>query len=166
MLINRFLRIFVLPCFLLMTSCAPSGPRVTIEPPASPVHVGDMLTVSVTAGNISGLTATEIHLSFDASVLEAVELKNGDLLQADFAIQNTFDNTAGSVDYAVAQVNRAPAAGSGILFEVVFRARAAGDSPLTFRATPAASDGAIFSDVNGMSIQVSLEDGVVSVSQP
>ena len=61
---------------------------------------------------------------------------------------------------------RSPANGSGTLVEIVFRARASGDSFIRFRETQAAPAGALLSDPNGVAIQVSLTDGNVNVSEP
>jgi hypothetical protein len=151
----------------LVTSCAPSvastDPTVKIEPSASAVQVNETVRVPIKVENVANLTAFETHLSFDANVLEVVEVIDGNFVTADFTVQNTFDNASGTVDYAIAQINREPAAGSGILFEVVFRAKAKGDSSIHFRGTEAAPAGILLSDPNGMAIQVSLIDGSVSV---
>jgi hypothetical protein len=148
------------------TSCASSASSVEIGTTTSPIHVGDMVTLPIKAENIANLTAVETHLSFNPNVLEVVEIKNGGFVQADFSVQNTFDNQTGTIDYAVAQINRAPANGSGVLFEIVFRAKAIGDSPINFRETQAAPAGALLSDSNGTAIQISLNDGNLIVSEP
>jgi hypothetical protein len=162
----RAWRIAALVLLMFGTSCAPSAPILKIESSSSPIHVGDTVTISIKAENIANLTATEIHLSFNINVLEVVQLNDGSFITADFPVQNTFDNSAGTIDYAVAQINRAPANGSGVLFEIVFRAKATGDSPISFRETQASPAGALLSDSNGTAIQVSLTGGNVSVSQP
>jgi hypothetical protein len=166
MLRNVLSRIIVLAVLTLMTSCAPAGPVIKVEQPASAVYVNDMVTIPVKVENIANLTAIEVHLSFDTSVLEVVQLNDGGFIQADFVPQNIFDNTAGTIDYAVAQINREPASGSGMIFEIVFRAKTAGESLISFREIPAALAGALLSDSNGMAIRVSLTGGNVSVSQP
>lgn len=150
----------------LVISCAPSassGPAVKIEPSASSVQIGGTLRVSIMAENIADLTAFESHLSFDANVLEVVEVVDGSFVAPDFIVQNTFDNATGAIDYAIAQLNRDPAAGSGILFEIVFRAKAKGDSPIRFLGTQAAPDGILLSNANGIAISVSLMDASVTV---
>lgn len=159
----------VFAVLILGTSCAPSsttsGAVIKIEPPASSVKVNDTVRVSIKAENIADLTAMEIHLSFDASVLEVIELVDGGFIKPDFFVQNTFDNSSGTVDYAVAQIDRTPASGSGTLFEIVFRAKASGDSPISFRGTEASPLGALFSDSKGTAIQVVLTNGKVNVSE-
>ena len=159
-------RIIAFIALLLETSCAPAGSVLKVEPAASTIHVNDTVIVPIKIEDISNLTALEFHLSFDAAILEVVEMKDGGFLKADFPIQNTFDNTAGTIDYAVAQINREPATGNGILLEIILRAKASGTSPIVFRGTPAVPTGAIMSDSNGMAIQVSLINGSVKVDAP
>jgi hypothetical protein len=127
--------------------------------------VSDTTRVPVTVEKIANLIAFEAHLSFDASVLEVLELKDGGFVTADFVVQSIFDNTAGTIDYAVAQIQQPPANGSGTLFEIVFRAKAAGQSPIFFRETPAAPAGVLLADPDGMAIQASLMNGSIEVSK-
>jgi hypothetical protein len=171
----RTFKIFFIAALLilLVTACAPSvaapsaipatAPQVRIESPAAPAQVNDTVSVSVKAENISNLTAFEAHLSFDAKTLEVVSILDGDFVKADFSVQNTFDNAAGTIDYAIAQINQPPANGSGILFTINFRAKSVGDSPIQFRETTAAPAGLLLSDSNGTAIQVSLIKGNISV---
>jgi hypothetical protein len=144
---------------ILGTACAPRGPFITVERSVSSRQVNNTERVSVTVENIADLTAFEAHLSFDANVLEVIELDDGGFLAADFTAQNAFDNGAGTIDYAVAQIDHPPANGSGTLFVIVFRAKAPGKSIILFRETPAAPAGALFSDSNGRAIPVSLING-------
>ena len=153
----------LLSVLFLGSSCAASGPVITIEPSAASLEVNDTLPVSITVENIADFTAFEVHLSFDANTVEVVELKDGGFIKAEFIIQNTFDNHAGTIDYAVAQIDHPPASGSGTLFEIVFRAKAVGSSPIHFRETQAAPMGALFSDSDGMAIQVLLMDGSLKI---
>jgi len=153
-----------LTVLMLMPSCAPpSAAMIKVDAPVSSVQVNDTVKVPIKAENVADLTALEVHLSFDASVLEVIQVNDGDLIKADFKVQNVFDNTAGTVDYAVAQINRPPASGSGALFEIVFRAKASGNSFIRFRGTDAAPAGVLLSDANGKAIQVTLIDGDLKV---
>jgi cohesin domain-containing protein len=164
-LAGRISRVGILAVLILGTSCAPSGPVIKIEPSVSLLEVNNTTPVPVTVENIANLTAFEAHLSFDANVLEVIALNNGEFIKADFIVQNTFDNAAGTIDYAVAQIDHPPANGNGTLFEIVFRAKAQGKSSIDFRETQAATPGALFSDSNGVAIQVSLINGNVDVSK-
>jgi hypothetical protein len=147
------------------TSCAPSEPVIKVEPPSSLVQENHTARVSVMVENITNLIAFEVHLSFDANALEVTELNNGDFVQADFIVQSAFNNAAGTIDYAMAQIGRPPANGSGTLFEIVFRAKAQGKSDIRFRGTQTAPAGALLSDANGGAIQAVLIDGSIDVSK-
>jgi hypothetical protein len=173
-LASRIRRACVLAVLMLITSCSPSasvltvtpsGPVVIVAPSLSVLQVDDTVLVAVTVENISDLIAFEAHLSFNANVLEVIELKDGGFVKADFIVQNTFDNVGGTIDYAVAQIGRPLANGNGTLFEIVFRAKAQGRSPIIFRETQAALKGALFADPDGTSIQVSLINGSISVEK-
>ena len=164
-LTGRISRVAILAVLILGTTCAPSGPIIKVEPSVSSLQVNNTALVPVKVENIANLIAFEAHLSFDPNVLEVIQLNNGDFITADFIVQNTFDNTAGTIDYAVAQINRPPANGNGVLFEMVFRAKAHGQSPIRFRETQAAPAGVLLSNPNGTAIQVSLIIGSVSVSE-
>jgi hypothetical protein len=160
----RIWLVVALAVLIMGTSCAPApSSAIKIETPASPVQVNDTVKVPVKLENIADLTAIEVHLSFDANVLEVVQLVDSGFVTADFTVQNTFDNTAGTIDYAVAQISHPPVNGNGTVFEIVFRAKTSGTSPIRFRDLPAVPAGALLSDSKGTSIQVSLTEGNVSV---
>jgi len=147
----------------VLTSCAGSSTALKIDTQAAPVTVNDTITIPVKVENISDLIAMEIHLSFDPARLEVVQLKNGGFVKADYVVQNTFDNTNGTLDYAVAQIAGSPASGSGTLLEIVFRAKEKGQALINFHKTQAAPDGAIFSNSRGTAINVSFFNGTLEV---
>lgn len=165
-LAGRIWRVGIWAVLMLGASCAPAGPVITIEPSVSSLQINNTTRASVKVENIADLTAFEVHLAFDANALEVIQLNDGGFIKADFVIQNTFDNAAGTIDYAVAQIDHPPVNGSGTLFEIVFRAKAQGQSPIRFRETQAAPAGALFSDSNGMAIQVSLINGSMFEVKP
>jgi LysM repeat protein len=95
--------------------------------------------------------------------LEVLEVTNGGFVAADFTAQNVIDNAAGTIDYAVAQMNRPAAQGSGTLLNIVFRAKANGSSTVALRSTQAVPSGLLLSDLNGLAIQASWANGTVNV---
>lgn len=147
---------------LLLISCTP-GPALNLTTDSNSVQAGQSFTVTLQAENVTGLTAFEAHLAFDPAFLEVVSIQNGSFLQADFVVQNTFDNAAGTIDYAAAQLNHPAAEGSGTLLLIEFRAKSAGTSSVRFRVTPAAAQGALLANVDGNAIQVNLGETNVSV---
>ena len=141
---------------------------VRVEPSTSSVPLNNAANVSIKVDNIANLSAIELHLSFNPGVLEVTGMTNGGFVAADFTAQNTFDNASGTIDYAIAQMNRAPAQGNGTLLNIVFRTKANGSSTVTTRPTQAAPSGLLLSDQNGMAIQASWMAGTINVggSQP
>jgi hypothetical protein len=147
-----------------LPACTTTEPALRLTPDSSSAKVGQLLTITLQAENVSGLIAAEAHLAFDPTILEVVSIQHGSFLQPDFVVQNVFDNTAGTIDYAVAQLNRSAAEGSGALLVIEFRAKAGGDASIGFRSTPAATEGALLADADGSPIQVSLGESNVSVA--
>lgn len=148
---------------LVGTVAAQGGTVVKVDPATAMAQVNDTVNVAIKVDNVANLTAAELHLSFNPAVLEVMQLSNGGFVVADFTAQNTFDNAAGTIDYAVAQINRPPANGSGALLNITFRAKANGVSPVNFRGTQAAPTGVILADPNGMPIPTILANGSVIV---
>lgn len=163
-----FPRLFALLALLLLSACgtatpASDGPVLNLLASSNSVKVGETFVLTLQAEGVSGLTAFETHLSFDPALLEVVSIQPGGFVQPDFLVQEAFDNTAGTLDYAAAQMDRPAAQGSGALLQVVFRARASGTALIRFRETPAAPNGAILADADGYAIQVALGDARISI---
>lgn len=152
---------------VLVSSVAAQGTAtVRVDPATVTVAPGQAFTLSIKVDNVTNLSAFEIHLAFDPAILQVTQAANGGLVSADFVAQNTADNNGGTLDYAVAQINKPAVNGSGTLVTINFTAKAAGTSQIAFRATPAAPTGVILADPNGMAIAVTLQPGTVTVSGP
>lgn len=162
--IRVWLLLAVIVGSLLSTPAFAQGAAaVKADPATVSVKANDSFTILVKAENIANLTAIELHLSFNPAVLEVTGLANGGFVAADFVAQNTFDNTVGTIDYAIAQMNRAPAQGNGTLLGINFRAKANGSSTLALRATQAVPAGFLLSDLNGVSIAASWTGANITV---
>ena len=62
-----------------------------------------------------------------------VQVQDGSFLAHDFVVSRDADNVAGTVQYILTQLNPTSAVdGSGVLFTILFRAKAASISPLSF----------------------------------
>lgn len=156
--------LLVMAVSLMGTSAlAQSGTVVRVDPAAPSAQINDNINISIKVDNIVNLTALELHLSFNPNVLEVTQVTNGGFVAADFVAQSVFDNTAGTIDYAVAQMNRPAAQGSGTLLNIVFHAKANGISTVALRSTQAVPSGLLLSDLNGMAIQSSWVNGSVNV---
>ncbi len=170
---RKLLAVRVWLTLMVIVSCLPGSPAlaqstavVRIEPSALSAQVNQTINLSVRVDNIIDLTGFELHLAFNPSVLEVLQMTNGGFVASDFIAQNTFDNTSGTLDYGAAQMNRPPAQGSGVLLNITFRARANGNSSVNLRATQAAPSGLVLSDTNGVAIQASWISGSVTVNAP
>ena len=162
--IRFYLALIIIASSLIGTSVLAQGATVVrVDPSTSSAQVNDRVSLPIKIDNVANFAAFEIHLSFDPKVLEVIEVTNGGFIAADFPVQNVFDNAAGTIDYAVAQMNRAPAQGGGTLLNIVFRAKANGSSTVALRGIPTASTGLLLSDQNGMALQASWVNGSVNV---
>ncbi len=147
------------------TATLPANATVArVEPSAQQILVNGQANIAIKVDNVAALTAFELHLAFDPNILEVVEMTSGGFLAADFVAQNQFDNANGTLDYAVAQLGRPPARGSGTLLNIVFRAKTAGTSAIALRATPAVPGGVLLSGESGVTLPVSWVGGSVTVS--
>src|SRR3972149_4964730 len=145
---------------------------VRIDPATTTLAVNQIVTVSVKIDNVTNLFGAEVHLAFNPNVLEVidadqgqagVQISNGGMLQPDAVGQNTADNTLGTIDFGIAQINRAGVNGSGTLAIISFKGKAPGTSPITFRGIQSSPTGANLSDVNGQSIAHTTQSGSVNV---
>jgi hypothetical protein len=114
-------------------SALPAAVTVTFSPsPASIVNC-ETIPVQVWVNSVTGLYGADVRLSFDPSVVEVVQVQDGSFLAPDFVVSRDADNAAGTVQYILTQLNPTPAVnGNGILFTILFRAKAASNSALTF----------------------------------
>jgi LysM repeat protein len=142
---------------------AQAGTQIRVEPASVSAQVNETFDAFIKVDNVSGLAAFEVHFAFDPAVLEVVALSNGGFVAADFKVQETFDNSIGTIDYAIAQLNTAPATGSGTLLKITFRAIANGASTLALQAVPATPGGVLLADSNGAAIPFSWTGATVTV---
>jgi hypothetical protein len=123
-------------------SAAQGGTVLRPDPLEQTIGVGQVETVSIVVENIEELYGGEVHLQFDPDVVEVVDadegkagvqITPGDFPKAEFVAVNKADNTAGTIDYALTQLNPTPPAnGSGVFLSIQFRGKALGESsPLT-----------------------------------
>ena len=115
---------------------AAAAPTVSLGNAVLEVAAGQTAPLSVAVTDVQDLYGLEIHLRFDPAVVQVtdadpgkdgIQVAAGDFLSADFVAQNQANNEAGSIDYAVTQVNpKEPRSGSGTLLVIQFQGSAAG----------------------------------------
>jgi hypothetical protein len=140
--------------------------RLVFSPASAQVQVGAEIEVQVRMENVSELYGLDLRLRFDPALIEIVDV-NSDMDKAqviegtfpypDFLVRNEADNSAGTIWYAVTQLNpREPVSGSGTMMTIRLRGRAVGTAYLDVNA-------ATFVDNNGLELSVALSSGEVVV---
>jgi hypothetical protein len=145
-----------------------AAPTVALGNAVLEVAAGQTAPLSVAVTDVQDLYGVEIHLRFDPAVVQVadadpakdgIQVAAGDFLSADFVAQNRADNQAGTVDYAVTQVNpNEPKSGSGTLLVIRFQGGAAG------RASQLEVTNGILTTRDGELIPVTFASGEVRVT--
>ena len=100
------------------------------------VRLGQTFTLHFNAESITDLAGWQVDIAFDADILEAVEMNEGDFLKSGdgttFFWQGTIDNTAGEIT----KINSARTSGGGItgtgtLLSVTFMPKTTGETRIT-----------------------------------
>jgi general secretion pathway protein D len=111
------------------------GPTLSFDPRTSEQRVGQQFTVNVLGSNLQDVYAAPVQIGYDAKALELVSITSGDLLSKDgqpVALVHRDDAQAGIIQAnATRPPNSGGVSGSGTLFTLTFRAKAAGDAQLT-----------------------------------
>lgn len=141
---------------------------VRSDPPVLEISPGETATLTVVIDDAQDLYGIDVRASFDPQLLEVVDadpamdgvqMMAGELPQPDFVARNVADNDAGTLRYAVTQVNPTePANGSGIVYSVQLRAKAsAGESAFTIGLVEMA-------DRTGQLLEVQPQSGVIRIT--
>jgi hypothetical protein len=152
----------------VVDSVAAQGARIWLDPAALALTPGSEGTLDIRVEDVVELAGAEVHLKFDPALLEVVDadpstagtqIAHGDFLSPDFVVQNVANSVAGTVDYSIACIPPGKGgSGGGVLARVTFRALAEGESLVSV-------SGALLADVEGQSIAVEMESGVVVVGR-
>ena len=103
--------------------------------PEAAIHIGDTFTVELNAENVSDLAGWQFNIAFDRTVLEAIEVNEGDFLKtgggATFFQRGTIDNRLGKIrGLSAARLSEDGVSGTGTLLSVTFTAKAAGQTQM------------------------------------
>ncbi|MFN8483462.1 MAG: LysM peptidoglycan-binding domain-containing protein [Anaerolineae bacterium] len=128
---------------------AASGATLILVPDKPTLNKGDEAKVEVKVNNVKDLYGADVRLQFDPSRLEVVDanpgvpgtqIEVGKFLDPSsgkgFVAQNSADNGAGRISYAVTLLSPAqPAQGSGALAIITFKAKEGGPVNVGFQST-------------------------------
>lgn len=136
------------------------------DPPVVEVAAGQTATVTFVLADAQDAYGIDVRATFDPKVVEVVDadpgkdgvqMTPGDFLRPDFVARNVADNEQGTLRYALTQVNPTkPASGTGAIFTVQFRGKAAGETALTLEPVEMA-------DRQGRTLPVTVQSGTIKV---
>ena len=158
---------------LLVLAALPASAQDTlaaVRPNALVLEIGDgqVGTLDIVLENAQDVYGIDVRASFDPAVIEVVDadpakdgvqMLPGTFLKPDFVVRNVADNEAGTLLYVDTQVNPTPpASGTGVLFSVRFRGKAAGKvSDLKVTSVEMANR-------QGVKLKVQPQDGTIRVA--
>ena len=128
---------------LLPASALAQAPvTVRVAPATLTLAVGAASDVAVEVVDVEGLYGFDVQLSFDPAVVEVVDadpdkpgvqVSLGRMLDSGMAVRDSADNEAGTIHYAMTQINPSEAkSGTGNLIVIRLRGKAAGTTNLAF----------------------------------
>ncbi len=121
------------------------GTEYTVENPGigytvspTPIHPGDTFTLDISAENIFDMAGWQFDIVFDPTALETIDVSEGDFLKmagsSTFFQGGTIDNVAGKIGgLSAARFSTQGASGTGVLLQVTFKAKSAGETELTLQ---------------------------------
>ena len=146
------------------------GTEYTVENPGigytfspTPIHPGDTFTLDISAENIFDMAGWQFDIVFDPTALETIDVSEGDFLQMDgsstFFQGGTIDNVAGKIGgLSAARFSLQGASGTGVLLQVTFKAKSAGETELTLQNLE-------FAAVTGQHIPVGPQQISITVAE-
>ena len=104
----------------------------------SPIRIGDTFTLDIRAENFFDLAGWQFDVAFDPTILEAIEVSEGDFLKTDSATtffqSGRIDNAAGKITgLNTARLGERGANGSGTILQVRLNAKSEGETDLALQ---------------------------------
>jgi hypothetical protein len=132
-----------------------NSPQVYLNPDKADAVGGDTITVTVNVSGAVGVYGGSFKLSYDPQAFEVVQTDNKAVTpgaffanEPGFALRNTVDTTAGTIEYAITLMQPAkPVDGDGVLG--TFTLHALKDAPVTISDVSASFVAPEFKEVDG-----------------
>ena len=104
----------------------------------TPIHTGDTFTLDIRAENISDLAGWQFDIVFDPTLLEAINVSEGNFLKTDggttFFQSGSIDNASGKIiGLSAARLSAQGVSGTGVLLQVRFKAKSGGETELALQ---------------------------------
>lgn len=153
--------------FVLPVAAESQNAIVRSDPAQLEVIAGQIATLSVVLSDAQNVYGIDVSATFDPQMVEVVDVNPAkDGVQAtpgafpkpDFVARNIADNQAGTLHYAITQVNPTePVNGSGVVFSVQFRAKVpSGQGTFTITSVD-------LTDRDGIALGVQPESGTIRI---
>ena len=112
-----------------------ANPGVDYTFSKTPIHLGDTFTLDISAETVFDLAGWQFDIAFDPAVLEAIDVSEGNFLKADggatFFQSGSINNAAGKITgLSAARLSGGGVSGTGVLLQVRFKAKSAGETEL------------------------------------
>ena len=107
--------------------------------PKTPIRVGDTFTLDIRAENVFDLAGWQFDVAFDPTILEVIEVSEGDFLKTNgattFFQSGRIDNAAGKITgLNTARLGEHGANGSGTILQVRLNAKSEGETELAIQS--------------------------------
>lgn len=145
---------------------------VRVAPATLTLAVGGESDVAVEVVEVEGLYGFDVRLSFDPAVVEVVDadpdqagvqVSLGRMLDSGMAVRDSADNEAGTIHYAMTQINPSEAkSGTGNLIVIRLRGKAAGATDLTITSLDLAARDATAIPASSQPGNVMVQSGASS----
>ena len=161
--------------FVWLVSAAPiqaqgDSATVHLEQETIQVGAGQVEQVNIVIENGRDIYGIDLRAQFDPAVIEiadadpnkeGVQMIAGDFIKPDFLVRNQADNVAGTLQYVITQVNPTPPAnGSGVVLQVLVRAKTQGaSSPFTINFVEIANG-------KGVKLPIEPKSGTIETVAP
>ena len=104
----------------------------------TPIHIDDTFTLDISARDVFDLAGWQFDIVFDPTALEAIDVSEGDFLKmgggSTFFQGGSIDNVAGKITgLSAARLSTQGVTGTGVLLQVRFKAKAAGETELALQ---------------------------------
>ena len=133
----------------------------------TPIHTGDTFTLDLRAENITDLAGWQFDIAFDPTILEAVNVSEGNFLKmgggTTFFQSGTIDNVAGAImKLNAARLSGGGISGTGTLVQVTFKAKSAGETELALQNFQFGSTTGEAIPAGPHQIRITVEEGLAT----
>ena len=129
----------------------------------TPIHVGDIFTLDISAKDVFDLAGWQFDITFDPAALEAINVSEGNFLKTD-SVNTLFQS--GSIDNAAGKIGGLSAirlstqgvTGTGTVLQVTFKAKSPGETELALQNFE-------FADITGQHIPAGPQQISITVEE-